>query len=146
MKRTLILFTALVFLCMGSATAGNAGLFDYDPIAVENEMIQLEALEDFVKANPGVTLDQMIRSENPLASMVNQPYGVTDFNLTNDKALGIPGFIWGCCLSWVGILVVYLVADDPKETRSAIIGCVVNALLSGGSAGASFILQSRYYY
>jgi len=44
---------------------------------------------------------------------------------------GIPGFLWGCVFSWVGILVVYLVAHDPAETKSAIIGCVVGAVAYG---------------
>ncbi|MCD6332251.1 MAG: hypothetical protein J7L89_03160, partial [Bacteroidales bacterium] len=120
--------------------------FDYNPVTIDNEMAQLSQLEGFLLQHPGATLDEMVATGNPLASFVSHPDGVSNFDLVNEKALGIPGFLWGCCLSWVGILVVYLVADDPHETKMAIIGCVVNALLSGVSYGGYYWSLSRSYY
>lgn len=146
MKRIFLLASLLMFLGAGVSVAGNAGLFDYDPVTIENEMSPLTELEAFVLDNPGITLNQMVLTGNQLADVVNHSNGVTDFNLTNEPALGIPGFVWGCCLSWVGILVVYLVAEDPQQTKSAIIGCVVNALLTGVSYGGYYIYLGSYYY
>jgi hypothetical protein len=51
----------------------------------------------------------------------------------DEPALGISGYIWGACLSWVGILVVYLVLDDASEAfrkaevKKAVIGCAISA-------------------
>ncbi|MFB6342733.1 hypothetical protein ACE1ET_13475 [Saccharicrinis sp. FJH62] len=47
--------------------------------------------------------------------------------------LGIPSFLWGCLLSWVGLLIVYFLTDrDKDETRKALWGCIISTLLYGG--------------
>lgn len=47
--------------------------------------------------------------------------------------LGIPSFLWGCLLSWVGLLIVYFLTDrDKDETRKALWGCLISTLLYGG--------------
>jgi len=113
--------------------AGQAGLFSYNQEAVELEMAGLTSLENFVLENPGVSLSDMIASENELVTGMTHSGSFYGFDMMNDKALGIGGFLWGCCLGPIGVLVVWLVADDPAETKKSMIGCVVNALLGGGS-------------
>jgi hypothetical protein len=108
--------------------AGQADLFSYDAVTIENQMAQLDQLEGYVLDNPGITLGQMATTGNTLASLVSDPNGISGFNLTNEKVLGIPSFLWGCVFSWVGVLVVYLIGQDKAETKSAIIGCVVGAV------------------
>ncbi|MCK5821514.1 MAG: hypothetical protein KAH17_06495 [Bacteroidales bacterium] len=131
MKKT-ILLASLALLIAGSSMAGQAGLFSYNQEAIELEMSDLTSLEDFVLDNPGVSLSDMIASENELVSGMTHSSAFYGFDLMNDKALGIGGFLWGCCLGPVGVLVVWLVADDPAETKRSIIGCIVNALIGGG--------------
>lgn len=47
--------------------------------------------------------------------------------------LGIPSFLWGCLLSWVGLLIVYFLTDrDKDESRKALWGCLISTLLYGG--------------
>jgi hypothetical protein len=42
--------------------------------------------------------------------------------------LGIPSFLWGCLLSWVGILLVYLLTEENRdETKKAVWGCVAGS-------------------
>ena len=119
--------------------AGQAELFSYDQNALEVEMADLSSLENFVLENPGVSLSDLVASENELVSGITKTSAFFGIESMNDKALGIGGFWWGCCLGPLGILVVWLVADDPAETRSSLIGCVINALLSGGG---SFLYSS----
>jgi hypothetical protein len=92
-------------------------------------MAQLDQLEGYVMENPGITLGEMATSGNTLASLVSDPNGISGLNLTNEKVFGIPSFLWGCVFSWVGVLVVYLVGQDKAETKSAIVGCIVEGVL-----------------
>jgi hypothetical protein len=128
MKKLLILASMLILIGVGKSMAGQAGLFSYDAVTIENQMAQLDQLEGYVLENPGITLGQMASDGNALAFMVSDPNGINGFNLINEKVLGIPSFLWGCVFSWVGVLIVYLVGQDKAETKSAIIGCVVGAV------------------
>ena len=118
----------LLLIGVSKSMANQADLFHYDAVTVENQMAQLNQLEGYVMENPGITLGEMTTKGNALASLVGNTNGISGFNLTNDKTFGIPGFLWGCVFSWVGVLVVYLVGKDKAETKSAIIGCVVGAV------------------
>ncbi|MEA1877186.1 MAG: hypothetical protein U9N86_09985 [Bacteroidota bacterium] len=132
MKKT-ILLASFALLIAGSSMAGQADLFSYNQEAVELEMTDLTSLENFVLSNPGVRLSDMIASENELVADMTHSSSFYGFDLMNDKALGIGGFLWGCCLGPLGVLVVWLVADDPAETKKSLFGCIVNALIGGGS-------------
>jgi len=147
MKKLLILASLLILIGVGKSMAGQADLFSYDAVTIENQMAQLDQLEGFVLENPGITLGQMATEGNALASLVSDPNGISGFNLINEKVFGVPSFLWGCVFSWVGVLVVYLVGKDPKETKSAIIGCVVGAVAySAFYAIYYFALSGLYYY
>ena len=129
--KKIILLASLALMIAGTSMAGQAGLFSYNQEAVEVEMNDLTSLENFVLENPGVSLSDMIASENELVADMTHSSSFYGFDLMNEKALGIGGFLWGCCLGPVGVLVVWLVADDPAETKKSIFGCIVNALLGG---------------
>ncbi len=137
----------LILIGAGQSMAGQADLFSYDAVTIENQMAQLDQLEGYVLENPGVTLGQMATSGNALASLVSDPNGISGFSLMNEKVFGVPSFLWGCVFSWVGVLVVYLVGQDKAETKSAIIGCVVGAVAyTAFYAIYYFALSGLYYY
>lgn len=136
--RKLLFFASFLLLAVTvNGIAGEADFFTYDATAIENQMSQLDQLEGYLLENPGTTLGMMVSEGNPLAAFAGDANGTNGFNLINEKVMGIPGFIWGCCLSWVGILVVYLVGKDPHETKQAIFGCVVGGLLGIGTSIAA---------
>lgn len=143
MKKLLILASMLLLIGVGKSMAGQADLFSYDAVTVENQMAQLDQLEGYVLGNPGITLGEMTTNGNALASLVSDPNGISGFNLTNERVFGVPSFLWGCVFSWVGILVVYLVGKDPAETKSAIIGCVVGALAYSAFYGVYWVAVIR---
>ena len=130
MKRVLLTLLTGVFVS-AFAFANSADLFSYDANQVDQEMSQLQTLENFVAVNPGVTLTGMQQEENDLLNDLNLTKG--EFggigSLGGDPALGIPGFLWGCILGPVGILVVYLVAEDSVETKKALWGCIVSGVV-----------------
>jgi hypothetical protein len=118
----------------GTTMAGEADLFSYDHESMAIEMAALDNLEEFVTENPSVSLSEMLASDNELASNMAETNAFYGFDLMNDRALGIGGFWWGCCLGPVGVVIVWLVADDPGETKKSIFGCIVSSLLGGGSS------------
>ena len=50
----------------------------------------------------------------------------------DDLPLGIPGFWWGFCLSWVGILLVYLLMEDSADRKEQVKKAVIGALVGIG--------------
>ncbi len=145
MKKLILIASILIFLFAGKTYAGESGLFTYDKSAIEIEMASLNELELYVLSHPGTTLSEMAAAGNPMASSIAEPNSFNAMNLMYEKALGIGGFWWGCCLGPAGVLVVYLVAEDKAETKSAIIGCVVWGLLEGGIWGAYYGGLTSYY-
>jgi len=135
----------LILIGVGKSMAGQADLFRYDAVTIENQMVQLDQLEGYVLDNPGITLGQMATNGNTLATLVSDPNGINGFNLITEQVFGIPGFLWGCVFSWVGVLVVYLVSQDRAETKSAIIGCVVGAIAYGLFYGVYWVAYIRVY-
>ncbi|MDD4644524.1 MAG: hypothetical protein PHY99_00885 [Bacteroidales bacterium] len=131
MKKLLVLANLLLLLSVGKSIAGQADLFTYDAVAIENQMAQLDRLEGFVLANPGVTLGQITSDGSSLISLASDPNGINGINLTNEQVFGIPGFFWGCLLSVPGVLIVYLIGQDQHETKMAIIGCLIEGVIWG---------------
>jgi len=136
MKKNALTLCILLLMGTGALLAAEPDLFRYDAAAIGTEMAQLDQLEGYLNEHPDATLGQMTADGNPLASLVGDSNGLAGFNILNEKTLGIPGFIWGCCLSWVGILIVYLVGKDPAQTKQAIWGCVVGSVLGIGTSVA----------
>jgi hypothetical protein len=133
MKKLSIVSVILLLVFTVSTFAKDPGLFTYDKSAIESEMASLNQLESYVYDNPGITYELLRQEGNPLVTELAGPNSLNSLNLMYEKALGIGGFWWGCCLGPAGILIVYLVSEDKAETRSSIIGCVVGSLLYGGS-------------
>ena len=129
MRRLYVIVSILIVIGGGKCLAGQADLFIYDAVTIENQMTQLNKLEGYILDNPGTTLDQMATNGNTLFS---DTFGNPGFNQINEKTLGIPGFLWGCTIGWVGILVVYLNGNDPHEVKQATIGCIVEGVMVGG--------------
>lgn len=147
MKKSILLTSLIIFLFAGTSFAEDPDLFTYDKSVVESEMAPLNELEQYVLDNPGVTLSALKEEGLPLAATITDPNSYSALNQMYDKALGIGGFWWGCCLGPAGILVVYLVTEDKAETKSSIIGCVVGSLLYSGSwAAYVYGLNGGYYW
>jgi hypothetical protein len=56
---------------------------------------------------------------------VNLTESTSTLSALTEGALGIPSFIWGCVLGWIGILITYLVTQDSEETKKALYGCLI---------------------
>lgn len=78
--------------------------------------------DEFVANYPDQASEVMLQR----GDLINSTYA-------SDAPLGIPGFLWGFCLGWVGILLVYLLMDDSPnrsaQVRSAVWGCATVGIL-----------------
>jgi hypothetical protein len=140
MKKLLLLTCVLILIGFNTTFAGQTDLFSYDATAVNTQMAQLDQLEEYVGNNPGITLTQMVTAGNDLIYSVNNINGIAGLNQINESALGIPSFCWGFCLGLVGILIVYMVSEDKKEVKGALVGCVIGTVVSG-----VLVVVSGYY-
>lgn len=111
-----------------TANAGNASLFSYDKSAVSNSTKNVAAVENYVNQNEGVTLSTMNADGQTLANVANLTEESSLSALMFDGPAGVDSFIWGLCLSWVGLLIVYLVTQDGDETKKALYGCLLSGL------------------
>jgi hypothetical protein len=129
--KKLLLVIAVGFCLTLFAKAGTADLFSYDKSAVNTEMSTLQSLEDYVIANPGVTLSDLKLNANQLVSGLNLNSNSVSGGMFSslEPPLGVPSFAWGCIFGIVGVAIVYFVADDKEETKKAFKGCVVGTLV-----------------
>jgi hypothetical protein len=93
---------------------------------LDEKMSELNALDDFVSEEAGITYADLEEMGSDLIANVSDlatPMGASG---SDDDLMGIPAFWWGCVLGWVGILLVYLLTDQDKEqTKKALWGCLV---------------------
>jgi len=117
--------SSIILLCLLATTAifANAGEFSYDQNQVNASLEQLNVIERMHLAAPDKSLDQ-IKQEAGYASLSISSSTITSSGLAGDMPI-LPAFWWGCILSWVGILIVYLVTEDSDQTKSALWGCVL---------------------
>ena len=123
MKKLGLLFVAL-FLS-ANMMAKTADMFRYDHNKVEKALTSVNALDHYVSTH-AVTADEL-NADNPVLANFSDESNMPVVG--PNSALGIPGFIWGLVLGWVGILIVYLVTEDQEETKKALYGCIVGTLL-----------------
>ena len=127
-KNLLTLFLILVFFSI-NCLASNSELFTYDREEIEAAFTQLNELEDYVKLNEGITLSNLLASNNELITNLSlgNPFSTNLF--FDEPPLGIPSFWWGCCIGVWGVAVVYFVTEDNEEVKAAFKGCVVGTLV-----------------
>ncbi len=96
--------------------------------AVNEEFEKLNKLEEYVAAHEGATIEDVKDTE--LTQDLKLDTNVTNSVAAGDLPLNIPAFWWGCVLSWVGVLIVYLVTDkDKDQTKKALYGCLIGAAI-----------------
>jgi|AACY02.2.fsa_nt_gi hypothetical protein len=127
MKKLSIALLALL-LSTGLALAGKADLFQLDEAEMETSLAKLESLEQTVKAEKGITYDELkaLNSEI-LVGISDQP--ILSDATQGDPPLGIPSFLWGCVFGVAGLAIVYFVTEDKDETKKALWGCIASSVV-----------------
>lgn len=127
MKRILSLITILA-LSFTVATAAEP--INFDAQNIDSEFEQLNKIEKFVINNEGITLDNLKSQNSELLSDVKIEADAASSIAADELPAGIPAFWWGCVLSWVGLILVYVLTDkDNAQTKKALLGCLVSAAI-----------------
>ena len=115
-------------------------VYDYDT-TIEEDFAQLNEIEAYVNAND-VTLDKLKAENSSLLDGIEISNESSASLLADELPLGIPAFWWGCVLTVLGVVLVYVLTDQDKDqTKNALYGCLVTgvvyivlALVVGGSS------------
>jgi|GWRWMinimDraft_12_1066020.scaffolds.fasta_scaffold19545_2 hypothetical protein len=122
MKKILSIFSILT-LCYSLSFAAEP--LNYDPQKLNSEFEQLNKIEQYVQNNEGTTLESL--KNNPLLENVKIADNASSSIVSGELPGGIPAFWWGCVLSWVGLILVYVITDkDNAQTKKALLGCLVS--------------------
>ncbi len=125
MKKILSLLSILAF-SFTVATAGEP--INFDTKNIDSEFEQLNKIEKFVQNNEGTTLDNLKSQNSGLLTDIKIEADTASSIAAGDLPAGIPAFWWGCVLSWVGLILVYVLTDkDSAQTKKALMGCLVGA-------------------
>lgn len=123
MKKIFILFL------MGFLNAplfASTEIFQLEPTALQG-FESLDALEQLVLENGDVSYAALQASHPEMLMDISD--NVLLAGGTQEPPLGIPSFLWGCILGWVGILLVYLISEDREESKKALYGCITTGVV-----------------
>lgn len=138
-----LLLVALSFFAITFLFAGSADLFKIDEVALEEEFASLTALEEVVKENDYISLNEIQR---------RNLYDVSAFNFGNlgegfadgEFVFQWEGFLWGFCCCLVGFFVVAVNKNKDKDQKTSYwIGVAVSVALN---AISSLLTPTYYYY
>jgi hypothetical protein len=136
-SRFLMIFVGFFPALLFAAANASSNPFSDNPAQWDKDLEMLTHLEQLVEET-GVTLSQLHLANHPLANIVSTENDLVSSligatNPEEERLMGIPGFLWGFCCSFVGAFLVYLSIDDPvakkREGSQAIIGCAAGTIL-----------------
>lgn len=133
MKRFL-LFSLLMITSLFVFADGDPGKlankFTQKQTEVNDQLFKMQEI-DRILNEKNLTYQQLAEMHPDLVNSTNLAPAVDDgiFDKASDSPLGIPGFWWGFCLGWVGLLIVYLSMDEgmdrKAQIKNALIGCLI---------------------
>jgi hypothetical protein len=125
------IFALITILALSFTMAIAAEPINFDAQNIDAEFEQLNKIEKFVQNNEGTTLDNLKSQNSELLTDISIEADSASVVASSDLPAGIPAFWWGCVLSWVGLILVYVLTDkDSAQTKKALIGCLVGTGVS----------------
>ncbi|MFB6316983.1 hypothetical protein [Saccharicrinis sp. FJH54] len=154
-QKFLAVFLALILLNLQTFASPLLGtdfsdeaqeLVNFNEDAIYSEFQEIDALSDMLLSSD-VSADEI--TDNSILENVSMDASLplsADESGVDGPPLGIPSFLWGCLLSWVGLLLVYLLTEENKdETRKALWGCIANAGVWGLYFVGSLVFSYSFY-
>jgi cytochrome c biogenesis protein CcdA len=128
MKKILSLL-ALLSLSFATAVATEpVDEFNYEKENISAEFEQLNKIENYVQQNEGLTLEALKAEKSDLVDGITLSADSSSAVAADELPLGIPAFWWGCVLTVLGVILVYVLTDQDKDqTKKALLGCLVTA-------------------
>jgi hypothetical protein len=101
-------------------------VFNLDQESLLVAMHELNELEAYLDQNVGLSYSDLAAEGSELILNISKTSSPLGMEGDGDDLLGIPPFLWGCILGWVGLLLVYILTDNDKElVKKALTGCLV---------------------
>lgn len=108
--------------------------FNTSSDAIDTELNQLQNMNNLV-INNDYDFDALNANHAEMVSQskLSSKAAAGIFEGHPDNPLGIPGFWWGFCLGWVGMLIMYLTMDEgaarKEQVKNALYGCIIFSVL-----------------
>jgi hypothetical protein len=140
--KSLCIFFAMMMLTMQSFAytlkASNSissteieAVTQFDDSEIYASFADVSALDQYLSVNEGKSYSDVFTENSSILTGVSSTSSLPLSPADNgDRALGIPSFLWGCALGWVGMLIVYLVTENKEETKKALWGCIISTVVS----------------
>lgn len=99
----------------------------YDAQNINSEFEQLNKIEQYVQNHEGTTLENLKTQNADVLGNIDLVSDAAASVAASDLPAGIPAFWWGCVLTILGVVLVYVLTDkDNAQTKKALMGCLVS--------------------
>ncbi len=130
--------------------AADESNFLLDEEALSNAMLELNELDNYLNKNTDFTYSDLGTANFDFFNNLSPSSAPMGMAQEGEAPLGLPAFLWGCVLGWVGILLVYVVTDNDKaQVKKALTGCLISSAVTLGIYVVYIIWlieESNYYY
>jgi len=134
--KTMAIFLALVNIQLQALAGSSVSLSSDDEAAVnfdETEIYasfdQINDLTTYVTENDAVTYTDVASFDNSMVANVSSTAALALSNNAGAPPI-VSAFWWGCLLSWVGVVIVYVTTDsDSSYTKAAWKGCILSGIV-----------------
>lgn len=121
-KLTTLLSVLFLSANLAFAAEAPAEAYSYD---ASTDFEQLNQIEKYVESS-GATLEDMQANNSALLKDLTLAPDSSAAFAVDELPLGIPAFWWGCVLTLLGVILVYVLTDkDKDQTKKALYGCLV---------------------
>lgn len=104
---------------------------DFNDSEVYEAFADISTLDQYLQSNENKTYSDLETENSTLLNGVSSSTSLPLGSAPSDElALGIPSFLWGCVFGVIGVVVVYLMTDENKDqTKKAFYGCIASTVV-----------------
>lgn len=104
---------------------------DFNDSEIYEAFAELSTLDQYLQTNEDKTYSDLeLEDSSMLAGVSSTTTLPLSSSASDELALGIPSFLWGCVFGIIGVVVVYLMTDENKEqTKKAVYGCIASTVV-----------------
>lgn len=104
---------------------------DFNDSEIYEAFADISTLDQYLQTNEDKTYSDLeLEDSSMLAGVSSTTTLPLSSSASDELALGIPSFLWGCVFGIIGVVVVYLMTDENKEqTKKAVYGCVASTVV-----------------
>ena len=129
MRKIQFVFSIILLMSLRFTVYASADIFQLDEQKIHQELAILDQMESLVLAQQDISQEFLLSLKREFPEVNGEHYCMTNsISTMMEPPLGIPSFVWGCCLGVPGIAIVYFVSEDKDETMKALWGCIASSV------------------